>query len=462
MRRPVVDRGAEPSKPVSRTVGEKRVARRDSRAGHGAAGAITQRWRWESMRPSFDARERPQRRPARLIAVLAVVGVLVGLGGYTAYRVAAFADSVFGGSPPPAALREALPTPAPEAGEEETVVMPAPPAGAEASTPAGGAPPPPPAATATPVVDETTITGKLRAGRRVTFLLIGYGGPGHDGPYLTDALVVVSFEPRTGRLTLFNLPRDLWVQTPAAGGRAGLYRKINELYSLGLGPAGSAGTPAAPADHDRAAWLVAAVAQQVLGLPIDGWASADFDAVRRVVDGLGGVVVDVETAFDDYLYPRHDDSSVDAGVKHIHFDAGPQRLTGERALQYVRSRYAQQDGGDFGRSRRQQRLLLALKDQMLTPAALPRVFQLMEALQGHVRTSLSLAEARDLLLYGRERNGGVQATPVLIDTRELLVGTLSDGGASILVPKAGIGNYEAIQRFVRAALRGNAALARVQ
>jgi LCP family protein required for cell wall assembly len=421
------------------------------------------------MRPGFDARAKPRRPGALLVVVLAAFGALVGLGGYTAYRVAAFTGSVFVGSSPPPALREALPAPEPDEVEAEAeagaVATPAaaPEAGAGTVVPARAASPPAtPAATATPAVDETTIIGKLRAGRRVTFLLIGYGGLGHDGPYLTDALVVVSFEPKTGQLALFNLPRDLWVQTPTAGGRAGPYRKVNELYSLGLGQAGITGAPAAPADHDRAAWLVAAAAQQVLGLPIDGWASADFDAVRRVVDGLGGVVVDVETSFDDYLYPRHDDSSVDAGVMHVHFDAGPQRLTGARALQYVRSRHAEQDGGDFGRSRRQQRLLLALKDQMLTPATLPKVFQLMEAVQGHVRTSLSLAEARDLLRYGQDRNGGVQATPALIDTRELLVGAMSEGGASILVPKAGAGNYGAIHRFVRAALRGNQALARAR
>jgi hypothetical protein len=60
-----------------------------------------------------------------------------------------------------------------------------------------------------------------------------------------------------------------------------------------------------------------------------------------------------------------------------------------------------------------------------------------------------------VLFYGRDRNGGVQAAPSIIDTNELLIGTMSDGGASILVPKAGAGNYTAIRRFVQATLRPN-------
>jgi LCP family protein required for cell wall assembly len=310
---------------------------------------------------------------------------------------------------------------------------------------------PTPTATATPV-DESSVLGRLRAGQRVTFLLIGYGGSGHEGPYLTDALVVASYEPASGGLALFNVPRDLWVQAPAANGRLGPFRKVNEVFGLGLGPAGPAGRPVSPAEHDQAAWLTAGVVEQVLGLPIDGWISGDFMAVRQVVDGLGGVTVDVETAFDDYTYPRHDNPAVDAGVMHVHFDAGPQTLTGERALQYARSRHAVQDGTDFGRARRQQRLLLSLKDQLLTPATLPRIFMLMDAVQGHLRTSLSLDEARGLLLYGRDLAAPVRPLPTVIDTA-LLRGAVADNGASILVPRAGAGNYREIRRFVQTRLQ---------
>jgi LCP family protein required for cell wall assembly len=416
------------------------------------------------LKPSYDRREAPRRRRWLPLVALLVAGLTFSLSAVAVNRVASFADSVFAGSRPPEHMLEAVPppveddpTPTPTA-----ALAPAPPP-VTPTRAAAATPRPAPTATRPPSptpADPTSILGKLQSSRRVTFLLIGYSGPGHDGPYLTDALVVASFEPRTGQLALFNVPRDLWVRTPNPGGQPGPFRKVNEIYSLGLGGAAFNGQPVKPAEHDQAAWLTAGAVQQVLGLPVDGWVSGDFDAVRKVVDGLGGVTVDVERAFDDYAYPRHDNAAVDPGVIHVHFDAGPQRLTGERALQYARSRNSAQDGTDFARSRRQQRLLLALKDQALTPATLPRLFTLMDALQGNVRTSLALSEARDLLFYGRDRNGTIQGAPTIIDANNLLAGSTSAAGASILIPKAGAGNYTAIQAYVRERLRASGDRAR--
>ena len=343
------------------------------------------------MRPSFDSQP-PTGKPRSLWALIIVIVVICfGIGAFVTQRVTAFSDSVFAGSQRPPeldGLADLAPDeePTPQPTETPVVValtQPAAMATATMTQPTATLVP-----SATPV-DPASLVGKLRAGKAVSVLLIGYGGPGHDGPYLTDALVVAHVDPVTSQLTMFNLPRDLWVQPVGANGRpAGYFRRINEVYGVGLGPAAFDGRPASPQDHDRAAWSTAAVAQAVLGLPVDGWVSADFDAVRRVVDGLGGVTVNVETAFDDYEYPRNDNPAIDGGTMHVSFRAGSQRLTGEQALQYARSRHAAQDGSDFGRSRRQQRLLVGLKDEVMRPETLPKVFALMDALQGHLRTSL--------------------------------------------------------------------------
>jgi LCP family protein required for cell wall assembly len=410
------------------------------------------------MRPPFDTPPQPPRRRWPLWSFAAVVTVVMIFGGYTLYRVVSFTDSVFAGSRPPRDVAAVADEPAAEATPEPTAV----PTVAARPTEAATVAPPaaPPTATARPratPVDAATLPGKLQAGQRVTLLLFGYGGGSHDGTYLTDAIVVASYDPRTRVLALFNIPRDLWVPTPTGDGRLGPYRKINEIYSVGLGPGALTGTVRAE-DQDRAAWSLAGAARRVVGLPIDGWVSGDFTAVRKVVDGLGGVVVDVERTFDDYEYPRNDNKAIDTGTIHLHFDAGPQRMTGERALQYARSRHSAQDGGDFGRSRRQQRLLLALKDQLATPAALPRVFTLMEAVQGNLRTSLSLDEARALLLLGRDLNGSVQATTGLIDTTTLLVSGVNEHGGYILSPRGGLTNYAPIHRHVQETMAGAVAL----
>ena len=48
-----------------------------------------------------------------------------------------------------------------------------------------------------------------------TILLAGYGGPGHDGAYLTDTLMVVHIDKKAKKVILFNVPRDLWVKVPS-------------------------------------------------------------------------------------------------------------------------------------------------------------------------------------------------------------------------------------------------------
>lgn len=390
------------------------------------------------------------------IVGLLVIWGIAGLSAYTAYRVMTFSNAVFGDSVPPAPAATSqpaptVPAPAPTPGPPGRAVVPAAPAGGRpgaTATPSGPVRP-----VATPASTSSSgLAARLRAQQRLSFLLIGHGGGAHEGPYLTDALVIGTFDPRTATLALVNVPRDLWVLAPPGLARVNGYRKINEVFGLSLGAEIVAGKSPSPADLDRAAWQTARLVEQVVGLPIDGWIVGDFAAVRKVIDSLGGVSVTVERAFDDYQYPRHDDPGVDSGVMHIHFDAGPQRLSGERALQYVRSRNAAADGGDFGRSRRQQRLLVALKDTLLSPAVVPRVFGLMDAVQGHLRTSLGLTEARDLLLYGSQQNSQIRSVPIIIDSENLLAFATSENGASILVPRAGMGNFSGIHRHIQATL----------
>ena len=55
---------------------------------------------------------------------------------------------------------------------------------------------------------------RLRAGRPLTTLLLGYGGAGHDGAYLNDSLEVASLDPASGAIPLRSVPRDLWVRLP--------------------------------------------------------------------------------------------------------------------------------------------------------------------------------------------------------------------------------------------------------
>jgi anionic cell wall polymer biosynthesis LytR-Cps2A-Psr (LCP) family protein len=131
------------------------------------------------------------------------------------------------------------------------------------------------------------------------------------------------------------------------------------------------------------------------------------------------VDVTVAQAFTDDHYPNNDDADIDPSYKTIHFDAGPQHLDGETALEFARSRYAPEDGSDFGRARRQQLLIAAAARQLATPAGVARAFGVLGALEGHLHTAA------------------------------LLTAATSDAGQYILLPTAGRGDYGAIRAYVQ-------------
>ena len=144
------------------------------------------------------------------------------------------------------------------------------------------------------------LAGALARGDRVNLLLLGYGGAGHDGAYLTDSLMLASIDGRSGAVTLLSIPRDLWV-TIAKGKYNGAYQgKVNEAFAVG----GNRG------DRDEGMRLAAAAVSDVIGLPIDRTVAIDFRAFRTVVDRIGGIDLTVDRSFSS-LYPANDDAEID-------------------------------------------------------------------------------------------------------------------------------------------------------
>jgi polyisoprenyl-teichoic acid--peptidoglycan teichoic acid transferase len=210
---------------------------------------------------------------------------------------------------------------------------------------------------------------------RINILLLGNGGTGHDGPELTDTIIFASFRPSTNEIGLLSIPRDLVVPIPGYG-----YHKINhanaygELDETGTGP-------------DFAAEVIS----DLLDQEIHYYAKVDFDGFEELINAVDGVDVYVDTAFSDYSYPTDDDL-----VQTLSFETGWQHMDGETALQYSRSRHGTNgEGSDFARAERQQEVILAAKDELLSPAVLlspGKLNQLVELFQEHVQTDLSFWE----------------------------------------------------------------------
>jgi LCP family protein required for cell wall assembly len=279
-------------------------------------------------------------------------------------------------------------------------------------------------------------TGFMGGGQRVNVLVLGYGGAGHDGAYLTDSMLLISLLPATGGTTLISVPRDLWVQVPPA---SGTYSKINTAYQDGL----TNGYNGLPAGKMAAGAEAARKVTDATGLPVSYWLTIDFQGFRQLVDALGGVDIAVPVAF-TAQYPRNDDPAIDPGWKTIHFNAGPQHMNGEQAIEYARARYVTDplsEASDFARSVRQQLLVHALLDRARQVRAWPGLSGATDALQRTLYTNLSLT---DLLLFSAKLNLA-QAHRVGLTDQNVLQDTQSADGQDILTPAI---DWHAVQQYV--------------
>jgi LCP family protein required for cell wall assembly len=290
---------------------------------------------------------------------------------------------------------------------------------------------------------------KINHDQRINVLLLGYGGPGHEGPYLTDSIMLLSIQPGEREAMMISLPRDLWVKIPALPNNRYMMGKLNSAYAIG--------TDRNNYPNVRSNWktptgggdLAAATVSQITGQPIDYWVGVDFKAFRDVVDALGGIRVNVLTPLDDPLYPRGETH----GTMHIHFNSGWQDFTGERALEYARSR---ETTSDFDRSRRQQVIMLAVRERAFSLNAIPRIFSLLSALQENVRTNLRPAEMQQLAeLAGKIPDQQIRR--IAIDTSNLLRSARGSGGQYVLQPMDP--SYNTLHRYLAMALPDRSTIA---
>ena len=187
----------------------------------------------------------------------------------------------------------------------------------------------------------------------------------------SDTMMVVSIDPPSKSVVMISFPRDLWVTIP------GHYnQRINAAHVMG-GPA-----------------LVSRTVEANFGIPIHHFARIDFRGFEQIVDALDGVIVDVERTIKDDEYPTED-----YGVMRIFIPPGPQLMDGKLALQYARSRHSE---NDFGRARRQQRLLLAMRDRGLQLKILPKVPSLIGLVQRTIQTDIGVTDMLALARLGSE------------------------------------------------------------
>jgi LCP family protein required for cell wall assembly len=263
-------------------------------------------------------------------------------------------------------------------------------------------------------VSQPTLTPWDGSGR-VTILLLGLdyrdwvAGEKYSR---SDTMILLTLDPLTKTAGILSIPRDMWVAIPGFQ-----HGKINTAYYLGDAYKLPGGGPG----------LAVKTVEEFLGVPINYYAQIDFEAFVKFIDELGGVKIDVpEKITVDLL------GSGSATKKTL--QPGVQVLPGEWALAYARARYT--EGGDFDRARRQQQVILGIRNRVISfnmlPTLIAKAPTLYNQLSAGIHTNLTLEDAIKLALLAQE----VPSENIkqgVFDQKYILFGSSPDN-LSILIP----------------------------
>ena len=287
---------------------------------------------------------------------------------------------------------------------------------------------------------------------RINIALYGYGGDGHDGAFLSDSIMVVSIQPRSGhaaQVAEISIPRDWMVPIDAAGNNP-YYGRVNEAYSDGQEQA-PVRAPRYKGDNHGGGELADQTLERILGLHIDHFIGVDFQAFKAAVDSVGGVDVDVPDSFTDNQYPHGECNRGDCGYMTVHFSKGVQHMDGARALIFARSRHSYDnpaEASNFARNRRQQLILNALKAKVLSVGGIGKLPDLLNALGDNVITDLGIADANavyDLVKDVDARN----IVHVSVDDSNFLYECGYPRNCTAAYEYAHDKSYQSLQRYLR-------------
>jgi LCP family protein required for cell wall assembly len=254
-----------------------------------------------------------------------------------------------------------------------------------------GTPDAPEQPTAEPEIPAVALPPTWDGASRVTILLMGVDtevvikdgkvSPDRVGPARSETMILLTIDPQSRTAGMMSIPRDLWVNIPRFG-----YAKINTAFADGDAFKLPGGGPE----------LAMRTVEQVIGVPVQYYAVMEFWAFTNLIDEIGKVDVFVDKKITiDPMGPGND---------KIMLSAGWHKLGGMEALGYVRQRHTQ--GGDVDRSKRQQAVILAVRQKVTDPANLPALLAnapaIYNEIQAGVRTNLTFDDIMRLGMLSRE------------------------------------------------------------
>jgi LCP family protein required for cell wall assembly len=278
---------------------------------------------------------------------------------------------------------------------------------------------------------------------RINVLLLGMRGEElTGGGLLADTIMVASISPLDNKISLFSIPRDLYVQDPGTDSKS----KINAVYAYGEGKRKGGGM------ED-----MKTVVGDIVGQPIGYALAINFKGFTDLVNAVGGVEVDLKQPFEEGMQFNEEhvcDSNVftvptgnfenktvttPTGRKRIvesyplctnpntecggdfKLPAGKQTLDGAQALCYARSR---KTSSDFERAKRQQIVIQKIKEKALAVGTLTdfsKVNKMFDSLGNNVRTDMQAWEIKKLYEIEQKMVNPVMSQRVLENTEEGLL-----------------------------------------
>jgi len=259
----------------------------------------------------------------------------------------------------------------------------------------------------------------------INTVIIGMGGENHDGGYLADTIILLKFKKSTNQLAIISIPRDLAVDLPGYG-----WRKINNANAYG-GPE-----------------LLTEMISEILNEPVPYYITIDFSGFADLINSIGGIDVYIERSFTDLEFP---DENYE--FQTVSFSQGMQHMNGDQALKYSRSRHGDNnEAGDFARSVRQQQVIFAIKDKIISSNTLlnpSKLIALYNNFTKYIDTNIKTSEMISLAQTAQGfREVNVKKVLLTDGPNGLLDATIHESGAYLLIPKSGYGNYDDIRNYL--------------
>lgn len=268
---------------------------------------------------------------------------------------------------------------------------------------------------------------------KVSVLILGKGGEGHEAPDLTDTVMLVFLDSQSKTISLLPLPRDIWVPEIRA--------KINSAYYWGK-------------QQNKGFELIDESVKKITGENVNYNLVLDFSIFKEVIDAIGGIEVDVENSFTDTKFPiagEENNPCISCRYKTVSFKEGKQLMNGETALNFVRSRNAQgQEGTDIAREARQQRVLSSVKSKLSSTNflfSLKSLSSLKNAILGNVETDLNFKSVLVLGKIAFESKNSFKSLSIPLNLIQVSNKSPKYDNQYVILPRSG--SWDDVQKWIQ-------------